>query len=226
MCCTILASGKVADFLKESALVTEHSYATLILFSLSLSCSLYLKLFDPDRQFLPTPKLHTLESYWVNHTEHLCPRNIHQYHCYLVGHSCIFLISVTLQRTVAWNLLHASKSTNLKWFKCSLLAFLIVPSELYENGFYIGECQCRGKLICYQYASLSVNVCQTWSSPFSNLLCIYTRKSLQTTLPCMYCWRCWVFIQNQKLPHFLTNWRCKEQWCSWYLCITFSTMVA
>lgn len=98
-----------------------HCYHFLSLF---LGHSLSLKLFDPDRHFLPTPKLHALESYWVNYTVHLRPRNICQYRCYLVRHGFIFLLPVALQRRVACNLLHAAKSTSLKWFKCALLAFL------------------------------------------------------------------------------------------------------
>ena len=52
------------------------SYWTLLithLFSLSLSSSLSLKLFDPDRHFLSTPRWHALESYRENHIDHLCP---------------------------------------------------------------------------------------------------------------------------------------------------------
>lgn len=112
-------------FCYESALVTEHHPShTVIIFSLSFLVTLSLKLFDPDRHFLPTPKLHALESCWVNYTVHLRPRNICQYHCYLVQHGFIFLLPVALQRRVACNLLHAAKSTSLKWFKCALLAFL------------------------------------------------------------------------------------------------------
>lgn len=56
----------------------------------------YLKLYDPNRCFFPTPKLHALDSYWVNHIEHSCIRNICQYH-YLVWHGfTLLLVLVTL----------------------------------------------------------------------------------------------------------------------------------
>lgn len=57
--------------------------------------------------------------------------------------------------------------------------------ELYKDGFYIGECRCRGKLICYQYASLIVNVCQT-RSPFFQIHFGYIHVNLcKKTIPCM-----------------------------------------
>ena len=112
---------------------------------------------------------------------------------------------------------------NLEWFKCSPL--LLMPYEFYKDDFYIGERRYRGELIWYQYASLILNVCQT-RSPFLHIHFRYMHIKLCELLYLACVMQKVLGLYTTKASLFFTKWRPKKQWCSWYICISFSIMVA